>query len=312
MNTCLSEKIVAGKDRIWKDTFMALDHVDSRNIDKPKCASRDEGSILLGIDTKELQDMSAALLTAACISSSYQVESSKAVSKMWSDIRSNVIIKSDSDFITAVLTTGRIIDLQAEQIEPEEINTILSSFSERIEDLGISPGTNSDLGAAFITTAIISHSAEVETITSIVNTWMELREKLDIADYIDLASAILTTAHILDLRMDIRSASEIDEMLTNLKKEMDGVTLDSLGGREMAVLQLAVAFVELTPKVEKLRDIVRIWSELRQNIEINDDMDVIAVLLLSGKVRDFDMSTLFHSSSAAEQITFLRKALEKL
>ena len=97
-----------------------------------------------------------------------------------------------------------------------------------------------------------------------------------------------------------------------LKKEMEGVTLDRLGAKEMAVLLLAVAFVELTPKVEKFRDIVRIWLDLRKTIELKDDRDVVGVILLSGKVRDFDMSTLFHSASAAEQISFLRSAPEKL
>jgi len=263
------------------------------------------------LNPDDRRDVCSALITMASISSSYKVESTKAIIKLWDDIRANIPIKDEIDNVAVVLSLGRIVDLQADQINIEDLQEVVNSFRSKMEDRNISQGTLADLGAAYLTMASVSHSHEIESTVSIVNLWDEVRKSIPLNDQLDLASTILATGRIMDLRIDVKSSEILMEIVQNIKKEMESSGLTQVDYKEQAILLLAAAFVELSPKVETYRDIVKSWLELRNIISVSTINDIVALILFSGKVRDMDTSMFMHPSSLTDQIKYITSAMDK-
>jgi len=264
------------------------------------------------ISPDDRRDVCAALLTMASITSSYKVESTKAISNLWNDIRSNILINTDIDYLAVILSLGRIEDLKAELINLEDIQDIITGFRERLDTLGVTDGTLTDQAAAYLTTSCISHSNEVETTTSVLTLWDEIRKNVIIKDPLDLASAILATGRIMDLRADIQSSEVLSEIVDNIRKEMEPHNVSQVDYKELSILLLSAAIVELSPKVEKYRDIVKTWVDLRTMLTITNIKDAISVILFSGKIRDMDTSILMFPSSLTDEIQFVRSALDEV
>jgi len=66
------------------------------------------------------RDVCAALLTMASITSSYKVESTIDIIQLWDDLRTNIPINDDMDYISVLLSLGRISDLQADHNRSEQ------------------------------------------------------------------------------------------------------------------------------------------------------------------------------------------------
>ena len=262
----------------------------------------------------DTRDVCAALITTASISSSYKVESTKDIIVLWNDLRKNLLIKNDLDYIAVILSLGRIVDLQADQINVNELQSIVTDFRNKLDDLSDFQQQMSftDIGAAYLTMACVSHSHEVESIISIVNHWDEVRKSIPINDHIDLASAVLATGRIMDLRVDVKSPEILTDIIVNIRAEMESQDITQVDYKELSKLLLAAAIVELSPKVEKYRDIIKSWSDLKPILKITDIKDVVAIILFSGKIRDMDISMFIYPSSLTEQISFIRNAIDKV
>jgi len=223
-----------------------------------------------------------------------------------------VDVNDDVDYISVLLGMGRIVDLQAEQINKDEITSIVTAFKDKVSGMKVNSGSVQDIGAAFLTSSCVSHSNEVETTNSVVKLWDNLREQVPINDQKDLAATILGTGRIMDIRVDVKDPKVLKDIVSNIRKEMEDHVVESVTFKEMSILLLAAAFVELSPKVEKYRDIVRSWTELRDTLHPNDDVDIVSVILFSGKIKDLDTSMMIQASSVTDQVGFIRTALEKV
>jgi hypothetical protein len=262
--------------------------------------------------TEDRQAVCAALLTMASISSSYKVESTKAIAELWSDIKSKIPINDDIDYVAIILSLGRIADLQADQINIEALQEIVTSFRGRLNEMGSIQGTITDLGAAYLTSSCVSHSHEVESTTSVVNLWDEFRKNIPVKDANDLASSVLATGRIMDLRADVKSPDTLSEIVTNIRNEFGEHNIEHVDFKELSILLLSAAFIELSPKVEKYRDIVKSWQDLKRIVSVKEIKDIVSLILFSGKIRDMDMSMLMYPSSITDQIGFIRNALDNV
>ena len=262
----------------------------------------------------DIRDVCAGLITMASISSSYKVESTKDIIVLWNDLRTNLPINNDLDYLAVILSLGRIVDLQADQINVDELQTIVGSFRSKLDELisNQEQVTFSELGAAYLTMACVSHSQEVESIISVVNHWDEVRKSVPINDHIDLASAVLATGRIMDLRVDTKSPEILTDIVINIRTEMESQNISVVDYKELSILLLAAAIVELSPKVETYRDIVKSWFDLRPILKIDDIYDVVSVILFSGKIRDMDISMFIYPASIPDQISFIRTAIDNV
>jgi hypothetical protein len=264
------------------------------------------------VNPNERQDVGAALLTMAAISSSYKVESTKAITSMWDELRMYIAIDDDIDFISVILGVGRIGDLQADFINVDEIQSVVTSFRKRLDEQGITEGGVAEQGAAYLTTSVISHSEEVETTSTVILLWNEIIKHVPMKDDLDLAAAILATGRIMDLRIDVKSMEVLSEIVESIRAELETRDITKVDYKELAMLLLGASIVELSPKVEKYRDIVNSWAELKEKITISDNKDIVAVILFSGKIRDMDTSMLIYPSSITDQISVIRQALDEM
>jgi hypothetical protein len=258
------------------------------------------------------RDVCAALLTMASITSSYKVESTKDIIQLWDDLRANIPINDDMDYISVLLSIGRISDLQADQINVQELQNIVSGFRSKLTELSTTPGGFTDLGAAYITMSCVSHSNEIESTGSILTLWEEIRSKVPIKDELDFASSVLATGRIMDLRADVKSPELLTEIVTNIRTELENQGFTIMDFKELSILLLAASIVELSPKVEKYRDIVKSWSELKGRIKVSDIKDIVSLILFSGKIRDMDATIFSYPTSITDQINYLRTAMDNM
>jgi len=267
---------------------------------------------MVEINPEDRRDVCAALQTMASISSSYKVESTKDIIQLWHDIRSNIQIKDDIDYVAVILSLGRIVDLQSDQINVTELQALVNSFRGKMEEVGITQPTLTDQGAAYLTMSCISHSTEVESTSSVLTLWDELRSQVSIRDNLDLASAVLATGRIMDLRADVKSPDALTEIVQSIRADMETQQFGEVDYRELSLLLLSAAIVELSPKVEKYRDIVNSWVDLRAMVSVSSIRDIVAIILFAGKIRDLDISMFMQPSSITEQINMIRTALDNM
>ena len=264
------------------------------------------------ISQDDRRDVCAALVTMASISSSYKVENTQAIAELTKDVRNNIPVKDNADYIAVILSLGRIVDLGADQINVADLQMVISSFREKLDNLGTTQGTATDLGAAYLTMSCVSHSHEVETTTTIVSFWDEIRKNVTIKDQADLASAVLATGRIMDIRIEVKVPEVLADIVENIRKEMKSEKNVQVDFKDLSILLLAAAFVELSPKVEKYRDIIKTWLDLKSMLTVSNIKDIVSIILFSGKIRDLDTSLMIQPSSLTEQIGFIRTALDKL
>jgi hypothetical protein len=146
----------------------------------------------------------------------------------------------------------------------------------------------------------------------VINLWDEFRKNITIKDPIDLAASVLATGRIMDLRVDVKSPEVLTEIVSNIRIELESQSTVNNDYKELAILLLAAAFIELSPKVEKYRDIVESWVELKGKLNVSNIQDIVSVILFSGKIRDMDVSTLLYPTSISDQIGLIRSALDRI
>lgn len=234
----------------------------------------------------------AAVLTSAGISHSTEVESIKTIVEFWKEVSTIVTIETEQDYITAVLTFGRILDIEDEFFEPKKILPIFKGLQEKVNgawevgEEGVQP---IDIAAAFLTAAVISQTEAVETTGSIVQLWKSLCKFLKITDMYDFIAGLLAMGRIMEEKTQIQTANEINMIVHGLRKEIDESNVPMTADVELAWALLTSAHIEVSETVEKFRDIISTWKNLRDTIVLLDDEDIISCILATGRIRDIDI-----------------------
>jgi hypothetical protein len=168
-----------------------------------------------------------------------------------------------------------------------------------------------ELTAALIASADISKSKEVESIRHIVDAWLQIKDGIVIKDDMDLIAAILTTGRIMEPKIKAGGLDFINSIFLNIRKELDqhasGYTITQ---RELAAALITSSYVEISPKVEKIRDMVSTWLRIRDQISLDDQWDYIAMILSTGKIKDMDAMHIMDNEEMKDMNDKIRSQLK--
>jgi Tfp pilus assembly protein PilX len=248
------------------------------------------GEILLQlVDTSSLNNVSA-LLTSACVSSTYEVETTKDIVQMWDKIRKSIKIKGDIEFISAIMSTGRIMHGNTEMKDPDRIMEIVDTFKKEImrktEDLTFG---QKEYCSAYLTSACVSHSKKIISAKDIVNLWDDIRNNIKISNDADIISIVLTAGRVVDIKCQSEGYLAIGDSFQNVQTEVNNKTGDiGISRREVASAYVAAACIEITPKVEKIRDMIAAWLQINEQMPVKNESEYIAALLTAGRIKDLN------------------------
>jgi hypothetical protein len=256
------------------------------------------------INTKNNEDLSA-LIASAFISSTYKVESTRSIVNIWNEIREKIKISNNLELVSSLLTLGRMMDLKNELPKERYIEMFGEIKTTFIEDLK-KRGHKNDLKEtsiviAMITAACISRTEEIETVNEIINQWEEISDKIEIKDDLDKISGVLTIGRINEYKYNINNIEQIISVHSRIKDYIkDLLGSKKIDSKDMAAAFLASAYLEITPKVERIQDMVKFWKEMRDKIDIKDSIDYVTTLLTSGRIRDLNAQFFLTDNSIFE------------
>lgn len=246
------------------------------------------------INTSNMDEISA-FLTTTLVSHSYEVESTQSIVTLWDDLRKNIELKGDLDFVSAMLATGRIMDYGMEIKDRDFISNTINDINKNIEGRKIElVDFQKELVSALIAAARIARSEEVESIRQIVDLWVRIKNGIAIKNDLDLIAAVLTIGRIMELKIKVESFPTINDIFTGIRKELEERAGSmSVTQKELAAAFITAAYIEVSPKVEKIRDMVDFWLKISSQISCENQWDYITMILSSGKIKDMDA---FHIS----------------
>lgn len=258
------------------------------------------------------KDIVIAHLTQACVSHSYKVETIKDISAIWLDLKQGVTIRDDVDLLCGMLACGRIMDLKEEINTHTAVTNIIRSIRIEVEKENIIPNsTDKEFMFAHISAAVVENMDKVLALREIVKTWMDIRDTLEINSNMDLVCGFLTVGRILELSVEIENSDSVKNifmMLHGELKEMKG--LEEFSYNEYAAGVITSAYVEITPKLEKIRDIINTWQWARENIPIENKLDFIAAILAAGRIKDLDAKHMLLQESLSDIIGRIKERIE--
>jgi hypothetical protein len=262
------------------------------------------------LNTTNNNDISA-FLAIAYISHTHKVETTRAIVDLWDNIRQKVPIENKLDFISALLATGRIMDLKKEVGDEKFIATIselIKTISKDLQkrELGIEFNDGHFI-IALITSAFISRTNEIETTNAIVEKFVHLVEKLKINDDIDKIASILTMGRLFEDKYMINNLDQIIDVYNIINDSIR----KKIGTRQISQKDIGAAFltnanVEISPRVEKIQNIIDMWHNFEKKLIIKDDMDYTVTLLTYGRIRDINVQFFVTDNIISEVKTSIR------
>lgn len=265
------------------------------------------------VDTSSLNNISA-FLTSACVSSTYEVESTRDIVNMWDNIRKNIKIKDDMEFISAILATGRIMHGNMEVKEPAQIMEIVDTFkNELARQAGEQLFSQKDYCASFLAAACVSRSKKIISAKDIIGLWDDTRKNLNITNDADIISAILTAGRIVDTRCRTEGYIVISDMFNSMTAEVTKRSSEiDMGLKAIASAFIASAAIEVTPKVEKIRDMVEAWLTLSQQLTITNQNEYIGAILTAGRIKDMNAQHFMIPESISDVHSKIVEYIDKL
>jgi hypothetical protein len=242
------------------------------------------------------------------------VESTQSIVELWNKLRRNIKLKDELDYISAVLSTGRIMDLGFEVEDPKVLNTIITDINTNLVNRKVeSIDLQKELVSAFITAASISRSEEVESVRDIVDFWIQIKEGIIIKDDLDIICAILATGRLMELKNRAGGLDFINNIFMNIKKELNQQIKDKeINQKDIAAAFITSAYIEASKKVEKIRDIVDSWEKIRNNLIVRDQWDYITVILSTGKIKDMDAMHIMDKDDLMNNTEKIRTHIENI
>ena len=237
------------------------------------------------------KDELSGFITATFVSQTYKVETTHSIVDIWDDVRKNVSATNNLEYVAAILALGRIMDLNFELQEDRFVNMmneLISTLVKELEKHGhVNDISDTSFITAFLTSAYISRSERIETLNEIVNRWEAFNSKFKIKDDIDKIASILAIGRIKEFKYSISNINLLLEVFDKLKEEVSKI----LAGRDVeqkdvAAALLTSAYLEITPKVEKIHDIVVTWEGMLGKVTIKDHIDYVSAILAYGRIQD--------------------------
>jgi len=255
------------------------------------------------------KDRLAAIITSACVTKSYEVETTKSIVSLWKDIRNHISLDGPMDGIALILTSGRIMDLERDIKSASDLDDIINSIKVKVDRSEIKNPGFPEVSTAFLTSACISHSHEVETTKSIVELWELFSRGVNVSDARGLAASILATGRIMDIRVDIKSPVMINDIVSSITDEIEKSGVSQFEDREVFASFLSSAYIEISPKVEKYRDMVNGWTQVLEEYHPENEKDNVAAIMYSGRIKDSDSIVIMRSQSMMDEIHKITKEM---
>ena len=255
-----------------------------------------------------LNKYASAHLASAYVSQLDKVETSRYLVKIFQDICSEIDINDEIGYLSAILTTGRILDLKAKSNNLiEEINEIIQLFRNSVTEILTAPiignedevgaeqlieaykVSDNDIASALLTTSYVSLTREIESVKKIVELWGVIRDEQMVQHKLDYLAAILATGRIRDLKSKVNVPLEIKQIIQDLKKVMVDnfqLKLESIEQRDISCALISAAYVSITPPIETNSKIINLWNSTRNVANLkNEDIDFIIAILIGGIIR---------------------------
>jgi hypothetical protein len=277
-------------------------------------AKETDGSNLINVVNTSNTDEVSAFIATTFISHSYEVETTQAIVTLWDEFRNSLDLKDDLDYISAMLATGRVMDYGYEIKDLSMINTIIIDINKDIAARNFtSTDLQKELVSALIASASISRSDKVESIREIVNLWSIVKENISLTDDLDYIAGVLTIGRIMELKIQTKGFQVINDMLVSLRQELHQKAADmTIRKKELAAAFLTSAYIEISPKVEKIRDIVDTWLRICDQISVKDHWDYISTILCSGKIKDMDATHIMVHENLNDMNGKIRTEIQKI
>ncbi len=263
----------------------------------------------LGLDDREIL---AGFITVTCISRSYEVETITDIIELFDAQCCDLTIDDSLDTLSLILTTGRIMDLKQEVKQPEEINRLASEVKAELIRSGEAPTMEAhEFLCAYLAATIVANTEKVESYKEIVNLWKRCTEIFTFGTHKDLIALILTTGRILELRIEVAHPNEAkmiyDQMMSEI--EASGEVPDNAYMSISAAL-LTAAFIEITPKMERIKDIIGTYNWVQSEIEIESQFDLMSSILASARIKDLDARHMLLRQSISDIIKRIKQSLK--
>ncbi len=270
----------------------------------------------------EKGDLIAAYMTTASVASSYKVESTKTIVEGWSRFRKLVQGWDDANFLATLLSLPSVFGTA--ELNPDDENSLkmvinqIDLMKEELQKEGVTAGDEKSIAVAFLTNASVSHTKGLSSRRAIISHFKEIRELVALENNKDLLAAYLALSRIMDVKKHPVAPDIIKEMYEGMKGEVDrglesslNSTLESgFGDNLMAACSLCAAYIEISPKVEKYKDIMDTWASLLDHSTSSDPSETIAIILFSGKIRDLDSMHLLQMGAISDQIAGIKQMVD--
>ena len=267
------------------------------------------------IDTSNSDEISA-FITATFISHTYKVESTRSIVDLWDNFRKHLSLNNNLDFFSTLLALGRAMDVKKEIEEERYIQVLEEVKAPIIEELN-KRGQASSLSpfnfiTAMITSACISKTEEIETINEIINQWENINKSFDIQNELDILAGILTVGRINEYKYSMGNIDQIVDVHSKLKEHLQPeINERTIELSDYGAAFLTTAYLEITPKIERVGDIVNTWIEFQKVLEIENNKDYVSSILASGRVRDLDAQFFLSGTTVFDIKNAIRDLIEK-
>jgi hypothetical protein len=270
----------------------------------------------------EKGDLIAAYMTTAHVASSYKVESTKTIVDGWNKFRQMAQGWDDLDFLATLLSLPSVFGTA--ELNPDDENALnqvvnqIGLMKEELTKENISTVEKEDLAVAFLTNASVAHSKGLSSRKATIQQYQEIKGLVKLEDNRDMLASFLTISRIMDVKKHPVSPDLVKEMFDGMRSEVEKGLDDSMravlengfGDNLMATCSLTAAYIEISPKVEKYKDIMQTWSSLLDHTLSPNPSETISVVLFSGKIRDLDSMHLLQLGNISDQITSIKQLVE--
>lgn len=254
-----------------------------------------------------------AFITQTCISHSYKVETIKDIVANWNELNTGIVMEDNIDLLSGVLTCGRLMVLKEDINTPAPINAIIKNVRVELEKAEITvEGTDAEFIQAYLTSAIVENRKRTTTVREIIPLYKDILKSLPIRNDFEILCGFLTAGRILELKQEVPDAFEAGLIYNQIYKEFkDSSAPPVITQQEYASAIITAAYVEITPKLEKIRDIINTWDWTQKNVEVQGEVDLICAILAAGRIKDLDAKHMMIRESIRDIIQRIKDKIEK-
>ena len=167
-----------------------------------------------------MKKQSAALLTAAMVGQTSEIESIKTIVDLWKAHYHQLDVETDVDYMSSILTTARVWDIKPELVNVPEVihihRLVRAEFEKQVDFV---VADDQKVLCCHLAAAYIAITPEIETVTQIVSTFRKFIESVEINDDYDKLAAYLVMGRMHDSKNKIEPY-EVPALIRRMRELM--------------------------------------------------------------------------------------------